>query len=311
MGKTSFELIPTAPYNFDPQWRFYYSSTDPQPEIYEDGVWRRGFKIGTRLVPVAVTSIGTVEKPKLMINTFSKLNAKEKRYLSDKITDIFRLRGDLKGLYNFMDKDKILLGIKDKLYGLRPPGIGASIFEGAIRVIIQQQISLQVAYAMTGALVRRFGGKIKINGEPYYDFPSLQALANADENELKVCKLSRQKSGYIKELALKVANGYDLEGIKKMDNNEAVEELTKFKGIGMWSAELILITTLGRMDLCVPDDLGARKAVSHFYYDGKLQPGDVVREFSKRWGKFKGWVIYYLICAYNMELESVKELKEG
>jgi hypothetical protein len=135
MGKTSFELIPTAPYIFDLQWRFYYSSTDPQPEIYEDGIWRRVFKIGNRLVPVAVTSIGTVEKPKLMVNTFSKLNAKEKRDLSDKITDIFRL----------------------------------------------------------------------------------QALANVDENELKVCKLSRQKSRYIKELALKVANGLcmNLRGHKK------------------------------------------------------------------------------------------------
>jgi len=103
----------------------------------------------------------------------------------------------------------------------------------------------------------------------------------------RACKLSRQKSRYIKELASEVANGYDPEQIRKIDDYEAVEELTKFKGIGMWSAELILITTLRRMNLCVPDDLGARKAVSHFYYDGKLQPGDVVREFSKRWGKIQ------------------------
>ena len=91
------------------------------------------------------------------------------------------------------------------------------------------------------------------------------------------------------------------EKIGKMNNEEAIEELMKFKGIGRWTAELILITTLGRMDLCVPDDLGARKAVSHFYFDGKLQSGNAVRKFTERWGKFKGWVIYYLICAYNME----------
>nr|MDO8063813.1 hypothetical protein [Candidatus Freyrarchaeum guaymaensis] len=58
---------------------------------------------------------------------------------------------------------------------------------------------------------------------------------------------------------------------------------------------------MGRMDLCVPDDLGARKAVSYFYFDGKLQSGDTVRKFTERWGEFKGWIIYYLICAYNME----------
>ena len=306
MDKSSFELQPTPPYNFDLQWKFYSSSEEPQPEIYKDGIWRRAFKIEDRLVPVEVTSVGTVEKPKLRINASSKLDAKEKRYLSDKIVDIFRLRDDLRELYNFMDMDEILLEIKNKLYGLRPPGIGASIFEGAIRVIIQQQISLRVAYVMTGELVRRFGEKIETDGEPYYDFPSPQVLANAHENELRKCKLSRQKARYIKELALKVADGYDLEKIKKMNNEESIEELMKFKGIGRWTAELILITTLGRMDLCVPDDLGARKAVSFFYFDGKLQSGNAVRKFTERWGEFRGWIIYYLICAYNME--SKKEM---
>jgi len=301
MEKTSFELVPTAPYDFDLQWKFYSSSKEPQPEIYKNGIWRRAFKIDDRLIPVAVTSTGTIEKPRLEINVFSKLNTKEEKYILSKITDIFRLRDNLKALYDFMEQDKILRRVKNKLYGLRPPGIGASIFEGAIRVIIQQQISLQVAYVMTGALVKRFGERAKINGELYYDFPSPQVLANADENELRMCKLSRHKSKYIKELALKVVNGYDLEKIKRLNNEEAIDELMKFKGIGRWTAELILITTLGRMDLCVPDDLGARKAVSYFYFNRKLQSGDEVRRFTKKWGKFKGWIIYYLICAYNME----------
>ena len=304
MDETSFELLPTPPYDFDLQWKFYSSSNEPQPEVYKDGIWRRSFKIGDRLVPVEVTSVGTVEKPRLRVNAFSKLDAKEKRYLSDKIADIFRLRDDLRALYDFMEQDEVLRKIKEKFYGLRPPGIGASIFEGAIRVIIQQQISLQVAYVMTGTLVRRFGEKIEIDGKPYYDFPSPQVLANTDENELRKCKLSRQKARYIRELALKVANGYDLERIGGLDNEEAIEELMKFNGIGRWTAELILITTLGRMDLCVPDDLGARKAVSYFYFGGKLQSGDMVREFTERWGEFKGWIIYYLICAYNVENKS-------
>ena len=301
MDKTSFELLPTPPYDFDLQWKFYSSSDEPQPEVYKDGIWRRSFKIGDRLVPVEVTSVGTVEKPRLKVTAFSKLDAKEKRYLSDKIMSIFRLRDDLRALYDFMEQDEILRKIKEKFYGLRPPGIGASIFEGAIRVIIQQQISLQVAYVMTGTLVRRFGEKIEIDGKSYYDFPSPQVLADTDENELRKCKLSRQKARYIRELALKVANGYDLERIRGLDNEEAIEELMKFNGIGRWTAELILITTLGRMDLCVPDDLGARKAVSYFYFGGKLQSGDMVREFTERWGEFKGWIIYYLICAYNVE----------
>ena len=301
MDKDSFELQPTTPYNFDLQWKFYSSLKEPQPEIYKDGIWKRAFKIGDKLVPVRVVSVGMVEKPKLKVDIFSKIDTKERAYLLEKIADIFKLRDDLRALYDFMEQDRMLHKIKRELYGLRPPGIGASIFEGTIRVIIQQQISLPVAYIITGTLVRRFGEKIEINGEPYYDFPSPKVLASADEKELRKCKLSRQKASYIKELALKVADGYDFEKIRKMNNEEAIEELMKFKGIGMWTAKLILITTLERMDLCVPDDLGARKAISHFYFDGKLQSGDTIRKFTERWDEFKGWIIYYLICAYNME----------
>jgi len=104
---------------------------------------------------------------------------------------------------------------------------------------------------------------------------------------------------------LKITNGYDLEKIREMNNEEAIRELMKFRGIGMWSAELILITTLGRIDLCVPDDLGARKAVSHFYFGGRLQSCNTVRKFTERWGKFKGWIIYYLICAYNRKIKNL------
>ena len=127
MNKTSFELRPTPPYDFDLQWKSYSSSKEPQPEIYKDGIWRRTFKIGDRLVPVRITSVGTVEKPKLRVNASSKLDAKERRYLSDKIADIFRLRDNLRGLYNFMDKDEILLEIKNKLYGLTAGNRGEHI----------------------------------------------------------------------------------------------------------------------------------------------------------------------------------------
>ncbi len=260
MVKTSLELMAAAPYNFDLQWRFYYSSKEPQPEIFKDGIWSRAFRIGNKLVPVAVTATGTIEQPELRVDIFAELNAEAKRDITDKLTDIFRLREDLSGLYKFMDREDTLRRIKNELYGLRPPGIGTSIFEGAIRVI----------------------------------------------EDLRACKLSRQKSRYIKAFTSEVASGYDLGSIKGLDNERAIEELMKFNGIGRWTAEMILITTLGRMDLCVPDDLGARKAVSYFYFDGELQSGDVVRKFTERWGRFKGWIIYYLICAYNM----VREVKE-
>ena len=128
---------------------------------------------------------------------------------------------------------------------------------------------------------------MEVDGEEYYDFPSPEVLANASEEDLKKCKLSRQKARYIKEFAQAVVDGYNLNKLETMSNDEAIEELIKFKGLGMWSAELILVTSLGRMALSVPDDLGMRKAVSYFFFDNVLQSSQTVREFSNNGGNLK------------------------
>lgn len=88
MDKDSFELQPTTPYNFDLQWKFYFSK-EPQPEIYKDGIWRRAFKIGDKLVPVRVVSVEMVEKPKLKVDIFSKIDTKERAYLLEKNSRYF------------------------------------------------------------------------------------------------------------------------------------------------------------------------------------------------------------------------------
>ncbi len=75
--------------------------------------WRQGLIERINLLKGKITeivvSIGTVEKPKLRINVFSKLDAEEKRHLLGKVTDIFRLRDDLEEQYRFMSQEETLL----------------------------------------------------------------------------------------------------------------------------------------------------------------------------------------------------------
>lgn len=292
-------LKPKPPFNFDFHWRFF-SFSKPIPEIYENGVWKRALRLKSgSLMPLKVREIGSIEKPKLEVLIFTQINEKEKQELEDKLAWIFNTDYNLKGLYTFMEKDPVLKGVKEKLYGLRPFNY-ATVFEGVVKSIIQQQISLIGSMYITNRLVEKFGEMVKVKDEVFYEFPAPTSLSEASLEELKGCGLSKQKVSYIKSFSEKVASReFDSEGLKKLQSKEIIEELTKFKGIGRWTAELIVVTSTGKEALPA-DDLGARRAVSNFYFNGQLIPGEKLREFSERWGKFRGIITYYLICAERL-----------
>jgi len=268
------------------------------PDLYESEVWRRALRLNSgRLIPVALRSVGMIEEPKIETQCFSAVSGAEKSELAAKLDWMFSFSEDLTALYAFMERDPILKEVKKKLCGLKAGSMGATVFESIVKTILQQQISLRVSFWMTNRLVIRFGENAKVIGRVYYDFPTASALAEASFEEMRQCGLSRRKSEYIKGIAEKVVNGeFDPEGLKKLSNEEVIGELKRFRGMGRWSAELVLCTGLKRKDVVPADDLGVRRTVSKFYFDGKNISGDDVRRLTEKWSAFKRDIIFYLIC---------------
>ncbi len=88
-----------------------------------------------------------------------------------------------------------------------------------------------------------------------------EILALPDET-LRACGFSRAKTAYVKDLAARWLDGtLRQDEIPELPDEEVVRVLTQVKGIGRWTAEMILIFTLGRPDVFPTDDLGIRVAV--------------------------------------------------
>ena len=85
--------------------------------------------------------------------------------------------------------------------------------------------------------------------------------------------------------------------MKKLSNEEVIEKLRKFRGVGTWTAELILCTGLKRNDVVPADYLGVGRAVSKSRSDGRSLSGNEVRELNNKCVVFKRNVICYLISA--------------
>ncbi len=294
-------LRPRPPYDFELHLRSF-SFNKPQPEVYENGVWKRALRLDSgKVLPIRVKSIGIIKKPKLEVTILKRISDREKKEVRTKLSWIFNTRMNLEKLYDFMDTDPILQEVKQKLNGLRAFNY-STVFEGLIKSIIQQQISLIGSMHITNRLIERFGDRVKIGKEVYYEFPSPESLAKASLADLKKCGLSGQKSSYIKEISQRIVrNKTDLERWKSLSSQEIIDKLMKFKGVGRWTAELTVVTSTGK-EAFPADDLGARRAVSKLYFKGKPVSGEKLRKFSNKWGKFRGAIAYYLICAERLKM---------
>lgn len=148
-------------------------------------------------------------------------------------------------------------------------------FSSLARSIIGQQVS--VAAART--IARRFAEQT--NMEP------LKA-ANLSDEQIKTIGLSRQKAGYIRDLAKHfVGNPSVYNHLESMDDESVISELTAVKGIGVWTAQMFLISTLGRLDVFAPDDVGLQRGMLQLYGWDALPPKKELVVIAENWRPYR------------------------
>ena len=114
-----------------------------------------------------------------------------------------------------------------------------------------------------------------------------ELLATADES-LRAAGVSRQKLGYLRDLATHVADGLlPLDEIELMDDEAAIAALVGVKGIGRWSAQMFLMFRLGRPDVMPELDLGIQKGIQLAYgLDALPAPREVLR-IAEPWAPYR------------------------
>lgn len=298
-------ITPTPPFDFDLSAKIF-SDGDKQISKYADGKYWRVIRINNKLILIVVKSIGNVDEPKLLVELKSnkKISENGKRTARQIICSLFDLRLDLKPFYNTIKNDKIMSKLTQKLYGLKS-GTTPSVFEALIYSIIEQQISLNVAFSMEKKFIRRFGESIKIEDDIYYAFPTPERLASASIKELRACGLSQKKAEYVRDISKSVVKkNLDLEKFKNYgENSKIIKELCKIRGIGVWTAELTMVRGMHKLDAIPADDLGLRRYISHYYCKDRRISDEEARRIAKKWGDWRGLASFYLIMAGRLRVK--------
>lgn len=173
-------------------------------------------------------------------------------------------------------------------HGRPEPRLSEPGVETLLRTIVGQQVSVAAARSMWAKLAARFG-------EPV----DLAALIAASDEQLREAGLSRQKAGYARSLAsLVLAGELDLAALPA-DDDEAIELLTRVKGIGRWSAEIYLLFAEGRGDVWPAGDLAVQIELGRMLgLDGKPTEKQL-RELAEAWRPHRGAAAVLAWHSYN------------
>ncbi len=154
-----------------------------------------------------------------------------------------------------------------------------------VRSIISQQISGSAARTIQSRLIETVAPE-KISPD---------SLANFDIDRLRSIGVSRQKASYLLDLANRVQKGeVDLARIGRVSDEAVIAELTRINGIGVWTAQMFMMFSLGRLDVFPIDDLGIQNGIKRNYdIRGKLTKQKMER-ISKPWRPYSTIASWYL-----------------
>jgi DNA-3-methyladenine glycosylase II len=161
--------------------------------------------------------------------------------------------------------------------GYPEPRISAPGYETLLRAIVGQQVSVKAAASMWSKLTALVG-----------DPPLPEALIAASDETLRSAGLSRQKASYARSLAEEVVSGRLDFARLPQDDEEAIAELVRVKGIGRWTAEVYLLFAEGRTDIWPAGDLAVQIETGRIMgLDGKPTEKRV-RELAEAWRPHRG-----------------------
>lgn len=175
-----------------------------------------------------------------------------------------------------------------ELAGYPEPRIRQTGYRTLLRTIVGQQVSVASAASVWNKLEALLGEAMP---------PEL--LLEADFDALRGCGLSRQKQGYARSLCELVVSGELQLDDLPADDEAAIAELTRIKGIGRWSAEIYLLFAEGRPDIWPAGDLavqaGLGKLLGH-----EVRPDEkAVRALAEAWRPHRGAVAIFTWHVYN------------
>lgn len=212
-----------------------------------------------------------------------------------------RMAGD-KMYFTYGETEINYLKRKDKKLALAIEQIGHierrlddNLFAAVVRHIVGQQISSKAQATVWARLEARLKAVTPVS------------VHVASAEELQSLGMSLRKAEYIKDFADKIVSGdFDLQAVEQMSDAEAIAALSSLKGIGKWTAEMILLFCLQRPDILSYDDLAIQRGLRMLYHHRKITR-ELFNKYQKRYSPYGSTAAIYLWAIAGGAIDGMKD----
>lgn len=191
-------------------------------------------------------------------------------------------------------KDKKLAEIINTL-GHLERSVDSDLFSSVIHNIIGQQISMKAEKTIWQRMINAYGTITP------------KTIGNANINELQSLGITGRKAEYIWDFSVKVLNNeFDLDAVKQMSDKEAIAALSALKGIGVWTAEMILLFCLQRKDILSYSDLAILRGLRMIYHHRNIDR-KLFEKYQRRFSPYGSIASLYLWEVANGAIPEMKD----
>ena len=197
-----------------------------------------------------------------------------------------------------------LRALAARMRGVKPPRY-ASLWEAFVNVIAFQQLSLQAASTIVRRLVVASGPAVDGDGVSSYLFPGRERFLTLGDSALRATGLSRGKVATLRRVGEALATGkLDAPTLERLPSDDAAALLQRINGVGPWTAAVVLLRGLGRLDVFPFNDTSVARNLSLVAGSSKPDLDQVVKAL---WPQ-QGMLYYHFLLA---RLEAHGELGRG
>ncbi|HEX6643470.1 MAG TPA: hypothetical protein VF037_02275 [Gemmatimonadales bacterium] len=167
------------------------------------------------------------------------------------------------------------------------PSATQSLFHALSESIVYQQLSGKAAATIFGRVVALYAPR---------RFPRPEDVLATPDATLRAAGLSTAKTAALKDLAAKTLDGTvpPMARVRRLPDDEIIERLTAVRGIGAWTAQMLLMFRLGRPDVLPVADLGVRKGFALTYGLDDLPTPVELAEHAERWRPYRSVGSWYM-----------------
>lgn len=285
------ELLAHAPFHLEATVRLLQRRPTNRIDVWEDGTYLRVLEVDGTHWLCRLQDLGSLDAPRLKLSVTPSAPATVRAELE-------RLLGRMLGFSEPSDfgfpgeAEKSLHPLGVALRGARPPRF-PSLFEAFCRIVPYQQLSLDAGGKVAGRLAEAFGHALPLDTGHIWAFPTPASVASAEAARFDGIGLSRTKIATLTEIANQIAQGTLSEpALEGLPTPSALRTLDALPGIGPWSAALVLLRGLGRMDVFPPGDVGALRGLGEL-----LGATTSIESLLERLGDRRGYLYFYALGA--------------